>query len=190
MTRRPGYRAPGAAHQGQALKMAIDRGQRDTDEEIGADLGGRLATMDERLALDAPPDEGVVTEVIRPAAVIPEQAARLILMELALRDVRVDGVWEAEPSVWRRFDKPWDGNGTPGTAELIGTIQVAYGMPTRYEITIFRATVTRLGSALGWSVNDLCDEALKAGNLTLATCPRADLKPPPSPFHFRDHSAH
>ena len=135
-------------------------------------------------------DEGVVTEVIRPAAVIPEEAARKIVMELALRDVRVDGVWEAEPSVWRRFDKPWDGiNGTPGTAELIGTIQVAYGVPTRYEITIFRATITRLGSEHGYNVNDLCDEALRVGGLTLSTCPRADLKPPPSPFRFHDSVA-
>lgn len=135
-------------------------------------------------------DEGVVTEVIRPAAVIPEEAARKIVMELALRDVRVDGVWEAEPSVWRRFDKPWDGiNGTPGSAELMGTIQVAYGVPTRYEITIFRATITRLGSEHGWSVNDLCDEALQVGGLTLDTCPRADLKPPPAPFRFHDSVA-
>lgn len=132
-------------------------------------------------------DEGVVIEVIRPAAVIPEEAARRILMELALRDVRIGGVWEAEPSVWRRFDRAWDGaNATPGTAELIGTIQVAYGVPTRYEITIFRATVTKLGSSSGWDVTELCDEALRVGGLTLATCPRADLKPPPAPFRFHD----
>jgi len=133
------------------------------------------------------PDEGAVTEVIRPAAVIPEEAARTILMALALRDVRVDGTWEAEPTVWRRFDRTWDGpNGTPGAAELLGTIQVAYGVPTRYEITLFRATITTLGSQQGWSVSDLCDEALGFGGLTLDTCPRADLKPPPRPFHFHD----
>ena len=133
------------------------------------------------------PDEGAVTEVIRPAAVIPEDAARTILMALALRDVRVDGTWEAEPTVWRRFDRTWDGpNGTPGSAELLGTIQVAYGVPTRYEITLFRATITTLGSQQGWSVTDLCDEALGFGALTLDTCPRADLKPPPRPFHFHD----
>jgi len=136
------------------------------------------------------PDEGAVTEVIRPAAVIPEEAARTILMDLALRDVRVGGMWEAEPSVWRRFDKPWDGvNGTAGTAELLGTIQVAYGVPTRYEITLFRATITTLGSQQGWSVTDLCNEALAFGNLTLETCPRADLKPPPRPFRFQDAAA-
>jgi hypothetical protein len=133
------------------------------------------------------PDEGVVTEVIRPAAVIPEEAARVILMEIALRDVRVGGLWEAEPSVWRRFDRSWDGiNGTPGSAELLGTIQVAYGVPTRYEITLFRATITKIGSEHGWGVSDLCDEALRFGGLTLDSCPRADLTPPPRPFRFHD----
>jgi hypothetical protein len=137
-------------------------------------------------AADAP-DEGAVTEVIRPAAVIPEEAARVILMAIALRDVRVGGLWEAEPSVWRRFDRSWDGaNGTPGTAELLGTIQVAYGVPTRYEITLFRATITKIGSQHGWGVSDLCDEALGFGGLTLESCPRSDLTPPPRPFHFHD----
>ena len=32
-------------------------------------------------------DEGVVSEVIRPAAVVPEESARAVLVELALRDV-------------------------------------------------------------------------------------------------------
>lgn len=136
-------------------------------------------------------DDGVVSEVIRPAAVVPEQSARQILMQLAMQDVRVGGVWDAEPSVWRRYDKPWDGPGdTPGSAELIGSIQIAYGVPTRYEITIFRATVTRLGSNVGWTVTELCDEALRAGGLTLNTCPRADLKPPPPPFRFGNRASY
>ena len=131
-------------------------------------------------------DEGAVTQVIRPAAVIPEEAAHDVLMALSLRDVRVDGVWQAEPSVWRRFDRPWDdGEDSPGESELIGSIQIAYGVPTRYEITIFRATITRIGSAQGWTVEALCDEALAFGGLSLASCPRADLKPPPRPFPFR-----
>jgi hypothetical protein len=135
-------------------------------------------------------DEGTVTQVIRPAAVIPEEAAHDVLMALSLRDVRVGGLWQAEPSVWRRYQHPW--NDTVGTAapadlpgsELIGSIQIAYGVPTRYEITIFRATVTRAGSLAGWTVEALCDEALAFGGLSLASCPRADLRPPPQPIRF------
>lgn len=128
-------------------------------------------------------DEGVVTEVIRPAAVVPEEAARQVLMQLALRDVRLGGLWDTEPALWRRFDKPWDAqqDGDEPSA-LLGTIQVAYGVPTRYEITIFRATITKVGTEQGWTVEALCDEALAYGALSLGTCPRADLKPPPPRF--------
>ena len=130
-------------------------------------------------------DEGVVTEVIRPAAVVPEEAARAVLMQLALRDVRLGGLWDTEPALWRRFDQPWDNGDASETApasQLLGTIQVAYGVPTRYEITIFRATITKVGTDQGWTVEALCDEALAYGGLSLSTCPRADLKPPPPRF--------
>ncbi len=129
-------------------------------------------------------DEGVVTEVIRPAAVVPEESARAVLVELALRDVQNGGLWLSDPSRWARYDMPWVGLGQPGPAQLIGTIQVAYGTPTRYEITIYRATITRHGTELGWTVTRLCDEALGFGSLDLATCPRASLGSPPKPFHF------
>jgi hypothetical protein len=135
-------------------------------------------------------DEIAVTQVIRPAAVIPESAARDILVELALRDVRSGGVWHASPNVWNRFDRPWDGVDTAGQVGagrslLLGSIQVAYGMPTRYEITIFRATITTFGAQQGWDVTMLCDEALAHGRLSLASCPRADLSPPPPVFRLR-----
>src|SRR4051794_36825888 len=126
-------------------------------------------------------DEGSITEVIRPAAIIPEESARSILMELALRDVRTGGLWLAEPSVWRRFDRPAD-DGSQG--DLIGSLQVAYGTPTRYEITVFRVTVTAYGAEHGWTVASLCDEALHYGGLNLADCPRAQLSPPPQPFRY------
>jgi hypothetical protein len=139
---------------------------------------------DPEMLVAAAYDDGVVTEVIRPAAVIPEEAARAILVELALRDVQNGGVWQSEPSLWSRYDRPFHGPDNPAGAELIGTIQVAYGTPTRYEITVYRATVTRFGTLNGWSVEALCDEALTYGGLTLANCPRAKLAVPPKPFRF------
>ena len=59
-------------------------------------------------------DEGVVSEVIRPAAIIPEESARAVLVELALRDVQNGGVWQSEPSLWSRYDRSWEGYGAPG----------------------------------------------------------------------------
>jgi hypothetical protein len=128
-----------------------------------------------------------VSEVIRPAAVLPETAARQVLVELAHLDVRSGGVWASSPTLWERYDRPWNGPNTAsaGDAELIGSLQVSYGTPTRYAITIYRATITTFGAEHGWSVEGLCDEALSYGGFTLAECPRADLKPPPRPFRMR-----
>jgi hypothetical protein len=129
-------------------------------------------------------DEGVVSEVIRPAAIIPEESARTVLVELAIRDVQNNGHWQSEPTLWSRYDRPWEGYGSRGSSELIGTIQVAYGTPTRYDITIYRATVTKFGTTGGWTVEKLCNEALGYGDLDLAGCPRASLTAPPKPYRF------
>ena len=125
---------------------------------------------------------GEVSEVTRPAAIVPEEAGRAVLVELALRDVQNGGVWQTGPSLWSRFDRPWNGPQNVAGAELIGRIHVAYGTPTRYEITVYRVTVTRFGSDLGWTVESLCDEALSHGGLSLRDCPRATMAAPPPPF--------
>jgi hypothetical protein len=127
---------------------------------------------------------GDVTEVIRPAAIVPEEAARAILVELSLNGVQAGGVWLSRPSRWERFDRPWPGEQSPGESQAVGSIQVAYGTPTKYELTIYRVTITQRGSELGWSVTSLCDEALGYGDLSLAACPRAQLTPPPRPFRY------
>lgn len=129
-------------------------------------------------------DEGDITEVIRPSAILNEEAARAVLAELSLNDVRAGGVWFAEPSNWRRYDRPWDSPDREGSSVLVGTIQVMYGTPTRHEITIYRATVTGVAASVGWSVTRLCDDALQYAGLTLDNCPRANLTPPPQPFRF------
>ena len=137
----------------------------------------------ERLMMEAY-DEGVVSQVIRPAAIVPEEAVRRILVELALRDVRNGGVWQSEPQLWSLFDRPWRGGDNPAGAELIGSIQVAYGTPTKYEITIYRITVTKFGTEAGFTVESMTDAALLFGGLTLDDCPRATLSSPPEPFKY------
>lgn len=131
-------------------------------------------------------DDVAVTEIIRPAAVLPEQAARQVLVELAHRDVRAGGLWASSPVLWQRYDLPWtvDSGTSPGDAQLIGSLQVVYGSPTRYAITIYRATISSVGAHAGWTVEALCDEALGFGGYTLSACPRADLQPPPKPFRL------
>ncbi len=149
---------------------------------MAADQWGAVNDF-EMLAAEAY-DEFVVTEVIRPAAVLPESAARTVLVEMALRDVNAGGRWHARPGDWRRYDRQWPRVGDQGGAQLLGSMQVAYGTPTRYEITVYRATITSVGTQQGWTVERLCDEALGFGGLTLSGCPRAALSPPPRPFRF------
>jgi hypothetical protein len=127
-------------------------------------------------------DEGIVTEVIRPAAVVPAEAARTIVAALQEQSVDRGGFWVATARQWSRYDRTGvRPDGSPA-GDLIGTIEAIYGAPTRYEITIYRATVTRVGTGEGWTVESLCDEPLKLGDLSLATCPRATLHAPPEPF--------
>jgi hypothetical protein len=124
--------------------------------------------------------------VIRPAAVLPEQAAQLILVALNNSDVRRGGVWNTTTTLWQRYDRPWDGAlGSKGSAVLIGSLAVVYGTPTRASITVYRASVSPEAADVGWNTDKLCDEAFGYAGLTLASCPRAALTPPPRRDPFR-----
>lgn len=128
-------------------------------------------------------DEFATTEVIRPAAVLMEAAARDILAGLAEDDVREGGMWLTSPGVWQRYDRHWPaGSREPGPARHLGTIRSIYDSPQRYSVTIFRASITPEGLEQGWTVESLCDDALKHAGMTLAHCPRAALSPIPQPF--------
>lgn len=129
------------------------------------------------------PDE---TRIIRPAAVLRETEGRHVVTALTTLDVGAGGVWNVNPGLWQRYDKPWDGvGGMAGTSKLVGTIGTTYGAPTRYEITVYRVTVTEHGAELGWTVDALCNEALGYAGLTLDNCSRARLKEPPQPDPFK-----
>src|SRR3954469_16854446 len=117
---------------------------------------------------------GELTKVLRPAAVVPEASAARIIEQLSTRDVARGGVWNVSSTLWQRYSGAWDGpGGTTGSAQLIGSIAVAYETPVRNHITIYRVTITEAGKAHGWTVEDLCDEALGYGRLSLDVCPRA-----------------
>jgi hypothetical protein len=127
-----------------------------------------------------------ISEVIRPAAVLLQTEAQLVVAALSNLDVAKGGVWIVNPGMWQRFDHAWDGpGGMAGSARLVGTIASTYGAPTRYDITIYRVTVTSHGHDKGWTVESLCDDALGYAGLTLKSCTRAELKTPPrsDPFH-------
>jgi hypothetical protein len=125
-------------------------------------------------------------EVIRPAAVLDARAATRVLTALRSDDVATGGIWNASASVWQRYDRPWNGvGGTRGDARLMGSVAVMYDTPARHEVTIYRVTITPAGGEMGWSVQVLCDDALRHTGLTLASCPRAELHPMPRQDPFR-----
>jgi len=120
-----------------------------------------------------------LTEVIRPAA-----AARAILTGMAISSVYTDGLWLAEPSRWVRYETPWTQPHQQGRSRRFGTIRVAYGMPTKYEITLYQVTISQAGLDAGMTPQSLADEALSFGSLSLARCPRTSVSSPPKPFRY------
>ena len=50
---------------------------------------------------------------------------------------------------------------------------MTYGVPSRYDITLYRVSITAHGAELGWTVPALVDEVLRPAYLTLDTIPRA-----------------
>ena len=114
------------------------------------------------------------TTVIRPSAILTDRVAKQVLDELTNRDVSKGGVWSASVGIWQRYSEPWAG-GFKGDSQLVGTIGTVYGTPSKYDITIYRVTITDAGVELGWTVEALCDDALQFGDITLANCPRTAL---------------
>jgi hypothetical protein len=124
--------------------------------------------------------------VIRPAAIVPEAAARLLMAWVADHDVTHGGVWAHDIGYFKRFSGPFDGvAGMRGSAVLLGSIHVTWD---KYDVTIFRVSLTDEGAEKGYTVESLCNELLVHAGLTLATCPRADLAPAPVPDPFRRSS--
>jgi hypothetical protein len=122
-------------------------------------------------------------EVIRPAAVLSEHDARLILAGLTEDDVRAGGHWWTRPGTWRRYATPWaDGAQEPGDAVHIGTVSSVYDSPARYCVTVFRVSLTAYGLRHGWTTASLCDDAFRHAGITLASSPRAILPEVPQPF--------
>lgn len=129
---------------------------------------------------------GEHSEIIRPAAVLESRVAAQVLTWLRESDVSHDGVWNASASLWQRYDRPWDGpGGTRGTSSLVGSLAVMYDAPNRYEVTIYKVTITPLGVAANWTVKRLCEDALSPAGLTLAMLPRANLANAPLGDPFR-----
>jgi hypothetical protein len=122
---------------------------------------------------------------------LDHEVAQDLLRALEALDVARGGVWNISVGLWQRYDRPWNGpGGTMGDAQLVGTIATVYQAPTKFEITIYRVTATTVGVEQGWTVESLCDDALRPVGLTLASCPRAEMLNAPVPDPFRTAASH
>jgi hypothetical protein len=123
--------------------------------------------------------------VLRPSAVLPAWVAADVIESLEDRDVSLGGVWSAAIGLWQRYDKPFDGRwGARGGAQVVGSIAAVYGTPSRYDITLYRVTLTEHGRAEGWTHEALVNDALQYGHVTLAQLPRARSSEPPTPLYL------
>ncbi len=129
-------------------------------------------------------EEFASQDVIRPAAVLSESHARMILIGLNRDDVQAGGFWWTRVGTWRRYSQPWrHGADDPGDAVHLGTVSCVYDSPARFCVTVFRVSMTSDGLRQGWTTEALCNDAFRHAGLTLADCPRASLSPPPRPFN-------
>jgi hypothetical protein len=118
--------------------------------------------------------------------VLADATVREVLADLSAQDVKRGGVWLVEAGHWHRYDRPWNGDdGGPGTAQRLGGVHVAYGTPTRYEVTVYRATITEAGARCGWTVPDLLAQVLRSVALTADNHRQLEQKSAPKPFRLR-----
>lgn len=118
--------------------------------------------------------------IIRPAAVIPETAARELLAWLDANSLAQGGLWNVgrATGVWQRFDKARHGEfGERDDSQLVGAIYVTYDLPRRFEVVLHRVQITDHGLMLGWTTTRLVDELLGYVGLSIATCPRDTTAP-------------
>lgn len=107
-----------------------------------------------------------VAEQVRPALVLRERQGRALLAAAAREDVSRGGCLSAGPAGVQVWSGPFDGpDGTPGRAELLGSVDWTYDTPVRHHLTVYRVVVTVAGSALGLRAPDLLRHVLLAGGI-------------------------
>ena len=152
-----------------------------TDEPAEGDNAMFDAMSELEMLVSESYDEGVVTEVIRPAAILPEEPARAVLVELALRDVQHGGDWLVRPrragAVRPAVGRPRRARRAPARGQHPGRLRDAdplrdHDLPRDDHRARHRARLDRQGA--------LRRGARLRQRSRLATCPRATPAPPPN----------
>ncbi|MCA1712669.1 MAG: hypothetical protein LC789_13965 [Actinobacteria bacterium] len=134
--------------------------------------------------LTRPSDGVAVQSQIRPALVLPEREARVLLAAAGRQDVSRGGVFSAGPAGVQVWSGEWDGpGGSHGTAAHLGSVDWSYDTPARHYITVYRVLVTPAGTAAGLTTESVLSRVLGLAGLTADGSTLAMNVPPPrDPF--------
>jgi len=130
------------------------------------------------------PGQLAVQSQIRPALVLPEREARVLLAAAAREDVARGGVFSAGPAGIQLWSSAWDGpGGSHGTAVHLGSVDWSYDTPARHYITVYRVLVTAPGAEIGLTTESVLQRVMALGGLSAEGATLSMAVPPPrDPF--------
>jgi hypothetical protein len=141
--------------------------------------------------LTRPGSHTAVQSQIRPALVLPEREARVLLSAAQREDVSRGGVFSAGPAGIQLWSGAWDGpGGSHGSAAHLGSVDWSYDTPARHYITVYRVLVTAAGAELGLSTDSVLARVMALGGLSTEGATLAMTVPPPrDPFRSSELQA-
>lgn len=130
------------------------------------------------------PGHLAVQSQIRPALVLPEREARVLLTAAQREDVSRGGVFSAGPAGIQLWSGAWDGpGGSHGSAVHLGSVDWSYDTPARHYITVYRVLVTAAGAEMGLSTESVLARVMALGGLSTEGATLSMAVPPPrDPF--------
>jgi hypothetical protein len=124
---------------------------------------------------------------IRPALVLTEDETRALIAAADGEGVRVGGCFLAGQIGIQVWGGPFDGpNGTPGSAEHLGTLDWSLDTPVKHYATVYRSMVTAAGVAAGETTASILARVLALGGIN-GGAERVTLAVPPPRDPFRRH---
>ena len=121
---------------------------------------------------------------VRPALVLAERESRQLLEAAKNHDVARGGRFSAGPACIQVWDRPWDGEGDPGTATHLGSVDWSYDTPVRHYVTIYRAMVTAAGIENGASTLSVLQAVMSLTGIDVDGA-RITMPSPPARDPFR-----
>ncbi len=143
--------------------------------------------MHRSFRLTRPGQAGAEASQVRPALVLPERQARVLIEAAEGGDVSRGGCFSAGPAGIQVWSGPWDGLfGSHGSSEHLGSVDWCYDTPTRHYITIYRVMVTAKGAAAGQTTEGVLARILALGGVHTGEQGALPVPPPRDPFRSEE----